>query len=119
MADEFGDTRTVTYRLRRTIGQPALQYATRRLHLRSTQEKTVEIIHKAEHYRRGFYTGVMGYFDGSNFDSAVMIRFLEQEDNGSMVFKSGGGITFQSDAASEYKEMKQKIYVPIYRDYLH
>lgn len=83
------------------------------------KKKTVEIIHKAEHYRRGFYTGVLGYFDGSNFDSAVMIRFLEQEDNGSMVFKSGGGITFQSDAASEYKEMKQKIYVPIYRDYLH
>ena len=46
-------------------------------------------------------------------DSAVMIRFVEQEADG-MYFKSGGGITFKSDARSEYEEMKQKIYVPIY-----
>ena len=26
----------------------------------------------------------------------------------------GGGITCQSDAESEYNEMKQKVYVPIY-----
>ena len=31
-----------------------------------------------------------------------------------MYFKSGGGITCQSDAESEYNEMKQKVYVPIY-----
>lgn len=78
------------------------------------KKKTVEIIREAENYRRGFYTGVMGYFDGMNLDSAVMIRFLEQGDNGVMAFKSGGGITFQSDAHNEYEEMKQKIYVPIY-----
>lgn len=78
------------------------------------KKKTVEIIHEAEDYRRGFYTGVMDYFDGMNLDSAVMIRFLEQGDNGVMAFKSGGGITFQSDAHNEYEEMKQKIYVPIY-----
>ncbi len=61
----------------------------------------------------GFYTGITGYFDGDNMDSAVMIRFVEQEADG-MYFKSGGGITFKSDAHSEYEEMKQKIYVPIY-----
>ena len=49
----------------------------------------------------------------SSLDSAVMIRFVEQEADG-MYFKSGGGITFKSDAHSEYEEMKQKIYVPIY-----
>ena len=75
--------------------------------------KTMEIIAEAENYERGFYTGVMGYFDGRNLDSAVMIRFVEQEADG-MYFKSGGGITFKSDARSEYEEMKQKIYVPIY-----
>lgn len=75
--------------------------------------KTVSIIAEAETYHRGFYTGVMGYFDGENLDSAVMIRFIEQTDNG-LVFKSGGGITAQSDCQSEYEEMKQKVYVPIY-----
>ena len=77
------------------------------------KQKTVEIIREAETYERGFYTGVMGYFDGQNLDSAVMIRFLEQTDDG-LVYKSGGGITFRSDARSEYEEMVKKIYVPIY-----
>lgn len=78
------------------------------------KKKTVEIIREAENYRRGFYTGVMGYFDGTNLDSTVMIRFTEQRTDGRLAFKSGGGITFQSDARSEYEEMKQKVYVPIY-----
>lgn len=77
------------------------------------KQKTVEIIREAETYERGFYTGVMGYFDGQSLDSAVMIRFLEQTDDG-LVYKSGGGITFRSDARSEYEEMVKKIYVPIY-----
>lgn len=78
------------------------------------KKKTVDIIHQAENYNRGFYTGVMGYFDGENLDSAVLIRFIEQDHNGKTIFKSGGGITFQSNVRSEYEEMKQKVYVPIY-----
>ena len=35
------------------------------------------IIKEAETYDRGFYTGIMGYFDGKDLDSAVMIRFVE------------------------------------------
>lgn len=77
------------------------------------KKKTVEIILEAETYERGFYTGVMGYFDGKNMDSGVMIRFVEQQD-GRLFFKSGGGITHRSDAVSEYEEMKKKVYVPIY-----
>ena len=77
------------------------------------KKKTVEIISEAETYERGFYTGVTGCFDGKNLDSAVMIRFVEQR-NGRLYFKSGGGITHQSDVHSEYEEMKQKVYVPIY-----
>lgn len=76
--------------------------------------KTQAIIAESETYSRGFYTGVMGIFDGKNVDSAVMIRFLEQQPDGSLCFKSGGGITFMSDAKSEYNEMIQKIYVPLY-----
>ena len=79
------------------------------------KKKTVEIIREAETYERGFYTGVMGYFDGTDMDSAVLIRFLEQERNGRLVFKSGGGITFKSNAMNEYNEMKEKVYVPIYK----
>lgn len=77
------------------------------------KKKTMQIIQEAEIYDRGFYTGIMGYFDGENLDSAVMIRFVEQEGE-KMYFKSGGGITCQSDVESEYNEMKQKVYVPIY-----
>lgn len=76
------------------------------------KKKTVEIIRTAEHYERGFYTGVMGIFDGHKLDSAVMIRFVEQMSDGSLCYKSGGGITFQSEAEKEYQEVIQKIYIP-------
>ena len=61
----------------------------------------------------GFYTGIWGWFDGKNLDSAVMIRFIEQVGN-NLIFKSGGGITAQSDLQKEYEELIQKVYVPIY-----
>jgi len=76
------------------------------------KRKTVEIIKKIENYKRGFFTGVFGYYDGDSFDSAVMIRFIEKKDGG-YVYKSGGGITLDSDAISEYEEMKDKVYVPM------
>ncbi len=49
------------------------------------KKKTMQIIKEAETYDRGFYTGIMGYFDGKDLDSAVMIRFVEQE-GGKMYF---------------------------------
>ena len=76
------------------------------------KKKTLEIIKKTENYDRGFYTGVFGYFDGKNLDSCVLIRFIENQ-NGKLVYKSGGGITFLSDADKEYDEMLKKVYVPI------
>lgn len=77
------------------------------------KKKTVEIIKEAEKYERGYYTGVCGYFDGSSLDSGVMIRFIEKIYD-DYFFKSGGGITIYSDIDSEYQELKDKIYVPIY-----
>ncbi len=74
--------------------------------------KTLEIIEQAEGYERGFYTGICGWFDGRNLDSAVMIRFIEQQGN-KLIFKSGGGITSQSEMQKEYEELIQKVYVPI------
>ena len=78
------------------------------------KRKTMEIISRAETYERGFYTGVMGYSDGRMVDSAVMIRYVEQGAGGELCFKAGGGITAKSDLLSEYEEMKQKVYVPVY-----
>lgn len=75
------------------------------------KKKTIEIIRETENYHRGYYTGVMGYFDGTTLDSGVMIRFIEETPSGK-VFKSGGGITCQSTADEEYKEMIDKVYVP-------
>jgi para-aminobenzoate synthetase component 1 len=76
------------------------------------KRKTLEIIRDAENYKRGFYTGIAGYFDGKNLDSCVLIRFIENE-NGQFFYKSGGGITAQSDINEEYQELIDKIYVPV------
>jgi len=76
------------------------------------KRSTVNIIEKIENYERGFYTGVFGIFDGKNLYSAVMIRFIEQE-NGKLYYKSGGGITIDSDTKSEYEELVDKIYLPV------
>ncbi len=76
------------------------------------KQKTLGIISKTENYKRGYYTGIFGYFDGKNIDSCVIIRYIENE-NGQMVYKSGGGITFMSNADQEYDEMLKKVYVPI------
>jgi para-aminobenzoate synthetase component I len=76
------------------------------------KEKTVEIINQVENYKRGFYTGVFGFFDGKDLDSAVMIRFIERAGD-EIYFKSGGGITSMSNSKYEYQEMIDKVYVPI------
>lgn len=75
------------------------------------KQKTVEIIKAAENYERGYYTGIFGIFDGTNLDSCVLIRFIDLT-SGRMIYKSGGGITFMSDARKEYEEMIRKVYVP-------
>ncbi|MCX7983775.1 MAG: aminodeoxychorismate synthase component I [Bacteroidetes bacterium] len=76
------------------------------------KRKTIEIIQQAEQQPRGFYTGVFGYFDGENLDSAVMIRYFEYS-NGQYYFRSGGGITVYSDGEREYQELIDKVYVPL------
>ncbi|MEA3455764.1 MAG: aminodeoxychorismate synthase component I [Campylobacterota bacterium] len=75
------------------------------------KKSTTEIIQRVENYARGFYTGIFGIFDGESLRSGVMIRFIEKE-NGKLFYKSGGGITIDSDARSEYAELIDKIYLP-------
>lgn len=79
------------------------------------KKKTIEIIQNAEEDKRGFYTGIMGYFDGHTLDSGVMIRFIERKGH-KFFYRSGGGITFQSDLNAEYSELIDKIYVPVSRN---
>ncbi len=77
------------------------------------KKSTTQIIKTLENYKRGYFTGVFGTFDGESLDSAVMIRFIEKTKDG-FIYKSGGGITIDSDAQSEYDELKEKIYVPFF-----
>ena len=104
------------------------------------KDKTMQIIQEAEGYDRGFYTGIMGIYDQGELNSAVMIRFIEEETspvdfetdgeknfkakegkasegkepkaNRQLYFKAGGGITSKSDCRKEYEEVIQKIYLP-------
>ena len=101
---------------------------------------TMQIIQEAEGYDRGFYTGIMGIYDQGELNSAVMIRFIEEETSPvdfetdgeknfkakegkasegkepkasrELYFKAGGGITSKSDCQREYEEVIQKIYLP-------
>ena len=80
------------------------------------KDKTMQIIHEAEGYDRGFYTGIMGIYDQGELNSAVMIRFIEEETSpvdfeadGDKKFKASEG---KGDEASEGKrdEASRKLY---------
>jgi len=96
------------------------------------KKKTLEIIKKVEGYDRGFYTGIFGITDEKTFlDSAVIIRYIEnvelKMENGELknnnsqlstlnyqfIYKSGGGITIDSNVKKEYEELINKVYIPI------
>lgn len=79
------------------------------------KEKTVSIIQQAEKEERGYYTGIFGIFDGESLNSAVAIRFIEQKED-KFYFRSGGGITIQSQLKDEYQELIAKVYLPIQKE---
>jgi len=72
---------------------------------------TINIIRNSEKEKRGCYTGVFGLFNGKDLDSAVIIRYIEKEDD-NYYFRSGGGLTINSNPKEEYKEAINKIYLP-------
>lgn len=76
------------------------------------KKRSVQIIEEVEQYKRGYYTGIFGIYDGKNLDSAVMIRFIQKEQE-ALFYKSGGGITSDSNASAEYQELIDKIYIPV------
>ncbi|MCT7444398.1 aminodeoxychorismate synthase component I [Aliarcobacter cryaerophilus] len=75
------------------------------------KKSTIEILKNIENYDRGFYSGIFGIFDGINFQSFVLIRFIENI-NKELFYKSGGGITSDSIAKEEYEELLNKVYLP-------
>jgi para-aminobenzoate synthetase component 1 len=75
------------------------------------KKSTLDIINQIEGYEREYFSGVFGVYDGKTFDSAVMIRFVQNSKDG-YIYKSGGGITIDSDAKSEYDELLDKVYLP-------
>ncbi len=76
------------------------------------KKKTIEIIKKVENYKRGYYTGIFGITDEKTFlDSSVIIRYIERK-NSKLIYKSGGGITIDSNVKDEYEELINKVYIP-------
>ncbi len=75
------------------------------------KKRCCEIIKKTEQFKRDYFTGIWGIYDGESLDSCVLIRFIEKTKNG-FCYKSGGGITYESKAKKEYKELHNKIYIP-------
>ena len=80
------------------------------------KDKTMQIIQEAEGYDRGFYTGIMGIYDQGELNSAVMIRFIEEETS-PVDFEADGEKNFNAsegkgDEASEGKrdEASRKLY---------
>lgn len=76
------------------------------------KKRTVELIHEIEPEGRNYFTGVFGVYDGGSIDSAVMIRMIEDRD-GQFYYRSGGGLTYRSNARQEYQEMMDKVYIPV------
>ena len=75
------------------------------------KKSTLEIIEKIEDYEREYFSGIFGVFDGESLDSGVMIRFIQKTKDG-YIYKSGGGITLDSDVELEYNELLDKVYLP-------
>jgi len=76
------------------------------------KRKTVQILDSIEKFDRDYFTGIFGVYDGKDLDSAVMIRFIEKDNSNNLIYKSGGGITSDSDLQKEYQEMCDKVYIP-------
>ena len=70
--------------------------------------RAMQIIDKLENQKRGFYSGIVGYFSYSgNLDSCIAIRTLLIKD-GTATVQAGAGIVADSDPAKEYEETVNK-----------
>jgi len=66
--------------------------------------RAMEIIEKLEDYKRGLYSGAIGFFTPSgdfNFNVVIRSAIIQNE---SLYYSTGGAITSDSDAAMEWQE---------------
>jgi para-aminobenzoate synthetase component 1 len=70
----------------------------------------MELIEKYERSRRGLYAGTVGYVTPEgDFDFNVVIRsLLYNQNNRYLSYQTGGAITYASDAAAEWEEVRLK-----------
>lgn len=70
------------------------------------KKRVMELIEQYERTRRGLFSGAVGYVTpGGDFDFNVVIRsILYNEKSRYLSYQVGSGITFYSDALSEYEE---------------
>ncbi|UTW64310.1 anthranilate synthase component I family protein [bacterium SCSIO 12741] len=68
--------------------------------------KAMEIIEELEHFKRGLYSGSVGYLKpNGDYDFNVVIRSLfYQSETHALSFAVGGAITMKSDPQNEYEE---------------
>lgn len=73
------------------------------------KRRAMEIIRELEADRRGLYCGSFGYVDNrGTCDFNILIRSIQAFANGANCW-AGGGVVIDSEAASEYQEIKDKI----------
>ena len=71
--------------------------------------RAMEIIDELEPTKRGVYGGVVGYLDFSgNLDTAIAIRTMTVDPDGSASVQAGAGIVADSDPAAENAECGDK-----------
>ena len=70
------------------------------------KKRVMELIEQYEQTKRGLFSGAIGYVKpGGEFDFNVVIRSIfYNKTNKYLSFQTGGGITYNSDAAMEYEE---------------
>jgi para-aminobenzoate synthetase component 1 len=68
--------------------------------------KCMELIDQYEDFKRGWFSGALGYIDETgNFDLCVVIRsIIFDKESGKGYFAVGSAITYDADAAYEYEE---------------
>ncbi|MCS6934602.1 MAG: anthranilate synthase component I family protein [Chitinophagales bacterium] len=72
--------------------------------------EVMKYIERYENFRRGLFSGSVGYFNGCDFDFNVVIRsILYNAATGAISIPAGGAITYDSDPEKEYEELMIKI----------
>jgi isochorismate synthase len=71
------------------------------------QKNAFDVIQKAEHFNRGFYSGFLGPVRSGDFRFFVNIRSMELSEDSAVLYL-GGGITRHSQEENEWEETRLK-----------